>query len=169
LGNDEAAIDLTGTRHQGTNGVKSVAGFLETRNRLPDEERVMRKPSMQFWIVDDDLQFGKSLRRMLNSRGIPAEYFGSAQTFLDSVPPEQSGYAIVDIQMPVCDGFGLIKKMRELDYGMPVIIITGNVYSHARDYAMQNGAIGFLQKPFSEESLLEFVHKQELEGSVLEP
>jgi len=129
----------------------------------------MGKPAIRFWIVDDDLQFGKSLRRMLNSRGIPAEYFGSAQSFLDSVPPGQSGYAVVDIHMPVCDGFGLIKKLRELDYGMPVIVITGHVNSHARDQAMQNGAVGFLQKPFSEESLLEVVYKQELNGSSISP
>ncbi|MBP1597150.1 MAG: fixJ [Acidobacteria bacterium] len=118
----------------------------------------MGEPSVRFWIVDDDLQFGKSLRRMLKSRGISAEYFGLAQSFLDSVPPGQSGYAIVDVSMPGCDGFELIKKMRELHYGMPVIIMTGHVNSHAKDRAMQHGAVGFLQKPFSGDSLLELVH-----------
>jgi len=125
----------------------------------------VRKSSLYFWIVDDDLQFGKSLRRMLSSKGIYAEYFGSAQSFLDCVPAEESGYAIVDINMPGCDGFELLKRMHNLHYGMPVIIMTGHVISHARDRAMQSGAIGFLQKPFSEESLLELVRKHELEGS----
>jgi FixJ family two-component response regulator len=119
----------------------------------------MCEHSISFWIIDDDLQFGKSLKPMLKSREIPAEYFGSAQSFLDTVPAGQDGYAIIDINMPVCDGFELVKKMRDLHYGMPVIIITGNVNSHARDRAMQHGAIGYLQKPFSEESLLELVHK----------
>ena len=123
----------------------------------------MRKSLFYFWIIDDDLQFGKSLRRMLNSKGISAEYFGSAQSFLDCVPSEESGYAIVDINMPGCDGFELVKRMHDMHYGMPVIIMTGHAISHARDRAMQNGAIGFLQKPFSEESLLELVHKHELE------
>jgi len=127
----------------------------------------MAKPSLCFWIVDDDLQFGKSLRRMLTASGFSAEYFASAQSFLDSVPPGQSGYAIVDIHMPGCDGFELIKKMSDLHYGMPVIIVTGHVDSHARDQAMQRGAAGFLQKPFSEESLLELVQKRNLEESTL--
>ncbi len=117
--------------------------------------------SLCFWIVDDDLSFGKSLKRMLNARGIGAEYFGSAQSFLDSVPPGQPGYAIVDIHMPGCDGFMLLKKMKTLHYQMPVIIVTGQTDSQARDLAMQNGAVGYLQKPFSEASLMEFVHKQE--------
>jgi two-component system, LuxR family, response regulator FixJ len=124
----------------------------------------MGKPSVSFWIVDDDLRFGKSLKRILTARGIPAEYFGSAQSFLDSVPPGQSGYAIVDIRMPDCDGFGLMKRMRDLHYIMPVIIITGEARSDARDRAVHGGAIGYLQKPFSDESLLELVHKQEMEG-----
>jgi two-component system, LuxR family, response regulator FixJ len=142
---------------------------VDSKNKLPDYEKDMSELSICFWIIDDDLQFGKSLRRMLKSRGIPAEYFGSARSFLDSVPHGQSGYAIVDINMPGCDGFELIKKMRDLHYGMPVIIITGNVNNHARDRAMQDGAIGYLQKPFSEESLLELVHKQELEESIPKP
>ena len=119
-----------------------------------------------FWIIDDDLQFGKSLRRLLNSTGIPAEYFGSAQSFLDSVPPGQPGYAIVDIHMPGCDGFELIRRMRDLHYDIPTIMITGHVDKHARDRAMQHGAAGFLQKPFSEESLLELIRKQELEETI---
>jgi len=118
-----------------------------------------------FWIVDDDLPFGKSLKRMLNAKGIPAEYFGSAESFLDSVPPGQRGFAIVDVHMPDCDGFGLLKKMHELHYEMPVIIITGQADSQARDLAMQNGAVGYLQKPFSERSLMELVQKWEMHKS----
>jgi two-component system response regulator FixJ len=120
---------------------------------------------MFFCIVDDDLSFGKSLKRMLNARGIPAEYFGSAQSFLDSVPPGQSGYAIIDIHMPGCDGFCLMEKMRVLHHGMPVIIVTGHADTAARELALRGGAIGYLQKPFSGESLLELVRKQEMNGS----
>ena len=78
----------------------------------------------------------------------PAEYFGSAESFLDSVPPGQSGYAIVDIDMPGCDGFELMQKMRYLHYGMPVIIVTGRSDSQARDLAMQNGASDICRNRF---------------------
>jgi len=121
--------------------------------------------ALRYWIVDDDLGFGRSLKRMLNARGIPAEYFGSAQSFLESVPHDQSGYAVVDVHMPVCDGFGLMRKMRELRYGMPVIVITGHAGIEEQDRAIEEGAIGFLQKPFSEGSLMELVLKQEAKKS----
>ena len=119
----------------------------------------MNIPSPHFYIVDDDLSFGKSLKRLLNAMGIAADYFGSAQFFLDSVPPSQRGYAIVDIHMPECDGFALVDKMHELNYCMPVIMITGQTQADSRDLALQKGAVGFLQKPFSEDSLLELVNK----------
>jgi FixJ family two-component response regulator len=90
-----------------------------------------------------------------------ADYFGSAQSFLDSVPPGQHGYAIVDIHMPVCDGFALMDKMYDLHYSMPVIMITGQTQADTRDLALQKGAVGFLQKPFSEESLLELVNARD--------
>lgn len=119
------------------------------------------------WIVDDDLSFGRSLRRVLDARGIHAEYFGSAQSFLDSVPPEQCGYAIVDIHMPGCSGFALLAKMQTMKYDMPVIMVTGHADSEARSRAIQCGAVGFLQKPFSEESLMELIQKQEAGRSAL--
>jgi FixJ family two-component response regulator len=119
----------------------------------------MNKPPVRFYIVDDDLSFGKSLKRLLSARGMSADYFGSAQSFIDSVPPGQSGYAIVDINMPVCSGFGLMDRMHELNYLMRVIVITGQTQADSRDIAIQKGALGFLQKPFSEESLLELVEQ----------
>ena len=119
----------------------------------------MKIPPTRFYIVDDDQSFGKSLKRLLNTRGFPADYFGSARSFLDSIHPGQHGWAIVDIHMPECDGFALIDKMHELHYDMPVIVITGQAQADARDLAMQKGAVGFLQKPFSEESLLELIQK----------
>lgn len=114
-------------------------------------------PATHFYIVDDDLSFGKSLKRLLNARGMTAECFGSAQSFLDSIPPDQRGYTIVDIHMPDINGFDLMNKMREMHYVMRVIVITGQPQADNRNLAMEKGALGFLLKPFSEESLLELV------------
>jgi two-component system, LuxR family, response regulator FixJ len=124
----------------------------------------MNVSATHFYIVDDDLSFGKSLKRLLNARGMSADYFGSAQSFLDSIPPDQRGYAIVDIHMPDLDGFTLMNRMREMKYAMRVIIITGQPAADNRNVALEGGALGFLQKPFSEESLLELV-RQDMDGS----
>jgi two-component system response regulator FixJ len=125
----------------------------------------MRITSGSVFIVDDDVSFGRSLKRLLNARGITADCFRSTQSFLDSVLPGQNGYAIVDIHMPDGDGLELMDKMQEMHYRMPVIIITGQPRTESRDIAMQKGALGFLQKPFGEQSLLELIEKHEMNGS----
>ena len=116
------------------------------------------------YIVDDDPLFGKTLTRLLKSKGFFADYFLSGRSFLESVSPDLHGYAIIDIQMPDMGGFHLIDKMKVLHYDMPVIVITGQFLSDDRDTAMQKGAVGFLHKPFTFESLQELL---EAEGKIM--
>jgi FixJ family two-component response regulator len=111
----------------------------------------------RIFIVDDDRSFGNSLVRLLRTRGFFAEHFSSAQCFLDSTLPDQRGIVIIDIHMPVCNGFMLCEKMKQQHYDMPVIFVTGQAQTDDRDLALNKGAIGFLLKPFSEESLLELL------------
>lgn len=120
----------------------------------------MTKLYTGIYVVDDDPSFGKSLKRLLNSRGIQADYFLSAQSFLDSVSPEQDGIAIVDIHMPECDGLSLMDKMRDMHYSMPVIVITGKAQSNSANIALQRGAVGFFEKPVNEQSLLDVFESQ---------
>lgn len=112
---------------------------------------------MHIFIVDDDRSFGRSLARLLNLKGYFAHYFETAQSFLDSVPSDQKGIAIVDIHMPECNGFALMNMMREIHYIMPVIMVTGQTQADTRDISLQQGAIGFLQKPFNEQSILDLI------------
>ena len=109
------------------------------------------------FIVDDDLSFGKSLARLLRVRGYHAEAFSSAVTFLDSVSPDQRGVVVLDLHMPGCDGFNLFEKMKEHHFLMPVIFTTGQAHADERCLALHKGALGFLIKPFREESLLELL------------
>jgi FixJ family two-component response regulator len=92
------------------------------------------------------------------SVGYFAESFASAQSFLDSVPVNyETGVLLLDLRMPGMDGFALQEKMNELRSQMRIIFITADAQPGDRDRAIQAGAIGFLQKPFQEESLFELI------------
>jgi FixJ family two-component response regulator len=119
----------------------------------------------RLYIVDDDRNFGRSLKRLLTIKGFQADYFWSAKAFLDSVPAGQKGIAIIDLHMPGCDGFELMEKMRELHYEMTVIMVTGQSQADSRNVALERGAVGFLQKPFSDFTLLDLIEEQEMTGS----
>jgi FixJ family two-component response regulator len=110
------------------------------------------------YIVDDDPSFGRSLRRLLNARGVSADHFESAKAFLDSVPPDRKeGIVFVDIRMPDCDGFALMDEMHARGYRMPVIVITAHARNDTHKIAMKRGAAGFLEKPFNERLLLDLI------------
>jgi FixJ family two-component response regulator len=107
------------------------------------------------YIVDDDLEFRKSLARLLKSAGYRTESFPSGQSFLDSVPVQTTGgVLLLDLRMPGMDGFALHDKLEEYRSPMKVIIITADAHPGDREHAMDHGAVGFLLKPFQEESLL---------------
>ncbi len=115
------------------------------------------------YIIDDNKSFGRSLKRLLLAEGYSADLFHSARSFFDTVPAHADGCAIVDIWMPECDGFATVDKMRELRYRMRFIMITGHAQKNTREIALQKGALGLLQKPFGEESLISLL---ELLGKV---
>ena len=110
------------------------------------------------YIVDDDEAYRKSIVRLLKSFGYFAESFSSAQSFLDSVPVDyKAGLVILDLCMPGMNGFELQDKLKKLRSELKIIFVTAYPKPGDRDHAIQAGAIGFLQKPFQEESLLELI------------
>ncbi len=118
----------------------------------------MDKTTKHIYFVDDDDAYRRSLVRLLASAGYSVESFSSGQGFLDSISvADETGILILDLRMPGMDGFDLQKRMNELASGLQVIIITGDAHPGDRDHAVNAGAIGFLQKPFEEESLLELI------------
>lgn len=111
------------------------------------------------YIVDDNQSFGWSLKRLLEAKGIAAEYFSSAHSFLESVSSDrENAIAIIDLHMPECSGLELMAKMQDADYHMPVIIITGQAQRNTEETVLKRGAAGFLQKPFSDQSLLNLIN-----------
>jgi len=116
----------------------------------------MAKPYI--YIVDDDEIFRKSLKRLLQSNDYFAEDFSSAQSFLDSIPVyDAKGILFLDLRMPGMNGFQLQEKLNELRSELEIIFITADAQPGDRDHAIESGAVGFLQKPFQEESLLELI------------
>ena len=106
------------------------------------------------YIVDDDGEYRKALKRLLLSAGYSSECFSSARSFLDSVPVDAQGFLLLDLRMPDMDGFKVQEKLKELHYNLKVIMITAYAQAGDREYLMDHGAFAFLMKPFDDKSLL---------------
>jgi FixJ family two-component response regulator len=105
-------------------------------------------------IVDDDESMRESTKGLVCSLGYEAAAFASAEEFLQSERVDDTSCLIADVQMPGLSGIDLQSWLIARGIQMPTIFITAFPEEGARLRAMTAGAVGYLEKPFSEESLL---------------
>jgi len=109
-------------------------------------------------IVDDDQSVQRSLQDLIESEGLSARCFSSAEQFLESQVRSKVACMIADIRMPGMSGLELQAKLRAERCRIPVIFITAHGDAEMRIHAMGEGAVEFLSKPFDDAVLLEIVH-----------
>jgi two-component system response regulator FixJ len=112
-------------------------------------------PERRVYIVDDDEAVRDSLSVLLESKGCTVKSFGSAPEFLVVAPSLPLGCLIVDIRMPEMDGLELQRHLIEGTLNFPMIVITGHGDVPLAVRAMKAGAIDFIEKPFTAETILE--------------
>jgi FixJ family two-component response regulator len=93
----------------------------------------------------------------MQSNGFRAEVFSSAEEFLDCVPVDQEGILILDLCMCGIDGFELQQQINRRYHHIEIIFITGFGTAPDRQRALDAGAVGFIQKPFDELTLLNMI------------
>ncbi len=109
-------------------------------------------------VVDDDESVRESLPDLLREFGFAARAFSSAQEFLSSDYVDQTGCLILDIAMPGMSGPELQRELRRRHREIPIVFITGQKDETVRDRVLEQGAAGFLLKPFSDTTLLTALH-----------
>jgi FixJ family two-component response regulator len=95
---------------------------------------------------------------LIESDGLPALCFSSAEQFLDSEARNKAACMITDIRMPGMSGLELQAKLKAERCRIPIIFITAHGDAEMRIHAMREGAVEFLSKPFDDAVLLEIVH-----------
>ena len=109
-------------------------------------------------IVDDDNSVQSALRELIESDGLSARCFNSAEEFLASGLQNRTACLITDMRMPGMSGLELRAKLKADGYKIPTIFITAHGDARARIQAMREGAVEFLMKPFDDQVLLSRVH-----------
>src|SRR6202045_259422 len=101
-------------------------------------------------IVDDDESVLRSLQDLIESDGLSALCFGSAEQFLDSEARNKAACLIADVRMPGMSGLELQAKLKAERCRIPIIFITAHGDAEMRITAMRTGAVEFLNKPFDD-------------------
>jgi len=105
-------------------------------------------------IVDDEACVRESLSSLIRSAGYTANEYASAEEFLTKGWWEDSACLILDVRLPAMGGLELQRYLTERQRDRAVVFISGHATENEQTWAMMRGAVAFLQKPFSDESLL---------------
>ena len=111
------------------------------------------------FVVDDDRSAREGLVDLINSLGMKAEAFGSAQEFLRHKLPDTPACLVCDVRLPGPSGLDLQRQLGRSEHPIPVIFITGHGDIPMSVRAMKDGAVEFLTKPFRDQDLLDAIHQ----------
>jgi FixJ family two-component response regulator len=105
-------------------------------------------------VVDDDESIRESLPGLIKEFGFAARAFSSAEEFLSSGAVAETSCLILDVSMPGMSGPELQQELKRRGDEVPVIFITAQKDERIRARVLEQGAAGFLLKPFSDAALL---------------
>ncbi|HEV8142663.1 MAG TPA: response regulator [Methylomirabilota bacterium] len=103
-------------------------------------------------IVDDDASVRRSLHRLVQAAGYPAETFASAREFLEWLPRGRAACLVLDVHMNELSGFDLQERL-----AVPIIFITAHDDAPTRERIQKSGASAHLRKPFDEQAVLDAI------------
>ena len=119
----------------------------------------MLSENKQIFIVDDDDSVCRALSILLVTYGFTVDVFNSAEEFFHAVPNSVRGCLLLDIHMPGLDGWETLQRLLASGTSRPVIIISADKNEGLNEKALRAGAMGYLQKPFSDQALVDLINK----------
>jgi FixJ family two-component response regulator len=112
-------------------------------------------PGPLIHVVDDDESLRVSLLELLEAAGFDARGYASTGEFLLDPVPERPGCVLLDVRMPGPSGLDLQAALKRRDVALPVIFLTGHADVTTSVQAMKAGAVDFLEKPVTRDTLLD--------------
>lgn len=106
-------------------------------------------------ILDDDPAVRDALSVLVRSVNLVSKEFSSAQAFLAQYHPNCRGCLITDVYLPGMDGVALQERLNQMQSQLPIIVMSGHGDIPLAVKMIQQGAIDFIEKPFSNHHMLE--------------
>ncbi len=115
----------------------------------------MKKPGT-ILVIDDSRESLSLLEKTLSSAGYQVRPSDSGELGLASVAASQPDLILLDIRMPIMDGFEVCRRLKasEKSRNIPVIFLSSLTEAHERTEGLKMGAVDFISKPFSEDEML---------------
>ncbi len=120
---------------------------------------VVDKPKARILAVDDEPVILDSFRKILVLAGYNVDTVENGPEALGLVQRNDYDFVFTDLKMPGMDGVEVVKGVKHLRPDVDVAVITGYATIETAVETMKFGASDYVQKPFTEEELVEFARK----------
>lgn len=108
-------------------------------------------------VVDDSPENRELLRVLLEDAGVAVEEAQNGQVCIDKVAVKRYDLILMDVQMPVMDGFTATKILREKGIETPIIALTANAMKGFEQECLDKGYSGYISKPLNIDKFMEAV------------
>jgi DNA-binding NtrC family response regulator len=118
-------------------------------------------------LVDDEEEFAKTLAERLEARGLRVDVAFSGEEALEKARKKSFDAIILDLAMPGMDGIATLKKFREINPDLQIIILTGQATVEKGVEAMKLGAVDLMEKPADLKELLAKIEEASSQKALL--
>ncbi|MDR0239039.1 MAG: response regulator [Deltaproteobacteria bacterium] len=105
-------------------------------------------------MVDDERDFALTLAERLELRGFTPSVAFDGESALERVRGEHFDLVLLDVMLPGLSGLTVLRRIREMQPGLPVVLLTGNAGAKDGAEGIQQGARACINKPLDLQELL---------------
>lgn len=105
-------------------------------------------------LAEDDKNLGTILKTYLEAKGYPTVLAVNGQEAIELFHSDHFDFCVIDIMMPVKDGFSVAREIRKRDKDVPLLFLTAKAMQEDKLKGFELGADDYITKPFSMEELL---------------
>jgi CheY-like chemotaxis protein len=115
-------------------------------------------PGQSILVVDDDDDFREALGEVLTEAGYPVDQAADGEAALRRIAAEKPGLVLLDLKMPVLDGWGVVERLRKdpATADIPILILSAYGYEWESELL---GAQGFVPKSVGMEEILDRIRR----------
>lgn len=123
-----------------------------------DSKSLTFERKLNVLVVDDnDINMMVAVK-LLTSLGATVSRASNGKIAVDKIRNENFDVVLMDIQMPVLDGYAATAAVREMGSAVPIIALSANIYSEHVRQSYDSGMNGHLQKPFTKKQLFDTIN-----------
>ena len=141
---------------------KPLPDLVNVKEAVKLNSKLLPLKNIKVLLVDDSLDNQFLVNRLLSKNGAWVELAGDGAQAVEKALANTYDIVLMDIQMPIMDGFEAIEILRQKNYNKPVIALTAHAMLEDQLKTKAAGFAGHLTKPIDVHELVESIRQQTL-------